>query len=184
MINTPDLTSVKQIAAILVRQPSDFEDSMVALGEIFSEVDFIGEFFPFSLTDYYAPEMGEELRRGFVSFKKLIHPESLARSKRQARELERKLSLNGNRTVNIDVGYLDMFKIVLASFKGRSNKIYLEGGIWADMVMYYENGDFKTFSWGFPDFKSGIYNADLVDIRELYKEQFKAERRELRRQKS
>ncbi len=87
--------------------------------------------------------------------------------------MEDNLSENGNRKINIDVGYLDMFKVVLASFKGRSNKIYMSEGVWADMILYFEGGDYKSFKWGFPDFKSGIYDNDLKEIRTAYKVQLR-----------
>ncbi len=168
-----DITNVKQVAAILYQDREDYEGILPELTTLYSPIDYQGEFFPFVETDYYESEMGKGLHRGMVSFKKLVHPEQLAASKVKAREFEDTLRKNGNRRINVDIGYMDMFKVVLASFKGRSNKIYLSAGVWADMIMYFEEGDYKTFMWGFPDFKSGIYNRDLINIRNLYKTQLK-----------
>lgn len=168
-----DIKNVKQVAAILYQDRKDFEAVVPELTKLYSRIDYQGEFFPFVETDYYESEMGKGLHRGMISFEKLIHPDQLTASKIKSREFENTLRENGNRRINVDIGYMDMFKVVLASFKGRSNKIYLSDGVWADMIMYFEEGDYKTFMWGFPDFKSGIYNSDLVKIRNLYKTQLR-----------
>ncbi len=172
-----EITSVKLIAAILYRKEEEYKQLRPYLTDTFSAVDYQGKFLPFVETDYYESEMGKGLVRGMISFEQLVHPECLARVKHQARDLENRFSIHDNRSVNIDIGYMDMFKVVLASFKGRSNKIYLSDGVWADMILHYESGVYKSFMWGFPDFKSGIYNADLMEIRSIYKKQLKLERK-------
>ncbi len=169
-----DLEQVKQLAAILYQQEEELKAAIPLLESTFSGIDFSGDFFPFIETDYYEEEMGAELKRGIISFEKLVHPGELAGSKLAAKGIEDGFRQQGNRQVNIDIGYMDMFKVVLASFKGRSNKIYLSDGIWADPILFFEQGEYKTFNWGFPDFKSGIYNADFKKIRSLYKQQLKA----------
>jgi hypothetical protein len=75
----------------------------------------------------------------------------------------------------VDVGYLDLFKLVLASFKGRGNKLYLERGVWADLTLTYERGAFQSLPWSFPDFRSGRYEEDLRRIRERFRTQLRAE---------
>ena len=168
-----DITPVKQIAAILCQREEDFTKALPLLGRSFSSVEYVGEFLDFVATDYYEPEMGVGLKRGMIAFKDLIHPGELTASKLMARDLENQFRRDGKRRINIDIGYLDLFKVVLASFKGRSNKIYLDKGIWADMILYFENAQYQTFMWGFPDFKSGIYNDDLIQIRSMYKKQIR-----------
>ena len=172
-----DIENVKLVAAVLFADKKQYELLKPILIETFSEIDYEGSFFPFVETDYYESEMGKGLIRGMISFGKLVHPSCLAEAKQKAREIEQKFSQLDNRMVNVDIGYMDMFKVVLASFKGRSNKIYLSGGVWADMILYFESGDYQSFSWGFPDFKSGIYNQDLKEIRSNYKKQLKQEQK-------
>lgn len=168
-----EITPVKQFAAVLYHPEVDLERVYEMMEGVFSPIDYKGEYFPFVESDYYASEMGEGLLRGIVSFRNLVGPGELAAAKIRARELEDTLRQEGGRTVNIDIGYLDMFKVVLASFKGRSNKIYLSDEVWADWIMYFESGEFKTFFWSFPDFKSGIYDNSLKDIRSNYKIQLR-----------
>lgn len=172
-MSATEITPVKLIAAVLHHPEADLDRAYGLMEEAFSPIDFKGQFFPFVESDYYGPEMGEGLLRGMVSFEALVNPGTLAAAKVRTRELEDTLRLEGGRTVNIDIGYLDLFKVVLASFKGRSNKIYLSDGVWADWIMHFEAGEFKTFVWSFPDFKSGIYDPALKNIRSRYKIQLR-----------
>jgi hypothetical protein len=109
-----------------------------------------------------------------VSFQDLIDPGALPDIKQASVEIEKRLlDLKGGRTVNIDTGYLDFDKVVLASLKRGPYKIYMSGNIWADMTLHYEKGDFHSFAWSFADFKDGRYNTDLLKIREKYKKALK-----------
>lgn len=168
---------VKLVAAVLYQNKEDLDEVFTLLEKTFSPIDHVGDFFPFDTTDYYEPEMGAHLQRGIISFTELVHPGFLAESKKITKGLEKKLSIDNKRKINIDIGYLDLFKVVLASYKVRSNKIYLSDGIWADMILYFDSGDYKTFSWGFPDFKSGIYNPAFGEIRTVYKLQLRKEKK-------
>ena len=71
--------------------------------------------------------------------------------------------------MNIDCGYIDYDKVVLASAKYNGNKIYLDYGIWADLTLFFEKGKFYPYPWSFPDFRSGMYDAVFVEMRTRYK---------------
>ena len=108
-----------------------------------------------------------------ISFEELVSPGFLADAKHLTHFLENELADDDSRKINIDIGYLDLFKFVLASFKSRSNKIYLGKNIWADMILYFESATYQPFIWSFPDFKNGKYNKDLISIRNRFKPQLK-----------
>jgi hypothetical protein len=161
---------VKFIAAILSHERADLvQGPLPALERLLGEIDFRGEPHPFTMTDYYEDEMGSDLVRTIVSFESLQSPAELVRVKRATAELERSFEREGGRAFNIDPGYLDFFKLVLASFKEGPQKIYLGGGVWADPVMTYQDGAFHDLPWSFPDFRAGTYTGDLLSIRRLYK---------------
>jgi len=63
---------------------------------------------------------------------------------------------------------------VLASVKFGGQKVYLHNGIYADMTLVVYRGKWEAFQWGFPDFKSGLYDQTLFEIRDLYKSQVKS----------
>jgi hypothetical protein len=81
--------------------------------------------------------------------------------------------LNGKRVVNLDAGYLDHNKVILASAKEAGQKVYLDKGIYADLAGRYKNGKYQPFEWSFPDFKDGRYDQELCEIRAIYLRQFK-----------
>lgn len=153
------------------------------LQEEWGPVDFQSQLYPFDQTDYYRAEMGGHLQRQLITFAELRSPEELAAAKVKCNELElyfSPLTSEGKgekRTVNLDIGYLDHSKIVLASAKGLSQKTYLSQGIYADLVARYKLGRYQPFEWTFPDFKEGRYDGDLAMIRGRYLQQLKAARK-------
>jgi hypothetical protein len=115
--------------------------------------------------------MGDGLLRVFVSYRELVDPGVLAGSKLFTDELEKELAAeDGRRRINLDPGLLDYQKVVLASFKFGGQKIYLGRGIWADLTLYYRKGGWSAFEWTFPDFKLGLYDKILLEIRALFKQ--------------
>lgn len=174
-----DPTPVKFIIALL-RQGSEtpLSDNIVAaLNHHWGPIDFQGSLHPFDQTNYYQKEMGNNLHRQLIAFQELRTPEELASAKLKCIEIEASFSVSTGRTVNLDIGYLDHNKIVLASVKGLSQKIYLSQGVYADLVARYSHGRYQPFEWTFPDFKAGRYDADLSAIRLRYLEQLSELRR-------
>ena len=131
-------------------------------------IDFSGADHPFDVTDYYVAEMGPSLQRRLVSFSKMIPPESLPEVKLACNRIEEQLARRGRRQVNLDAGYLDHSKVVLASMKFAGQKIHLGQGVYADLMSRYRKGRYRPLEWAFPDFRDGRYDRDLTRIRELY----------------
>jgi hypothetical protein len=169
--------SVKLLAGVLYAAEQDLSWARERLEEEFGPVDFASAPSPFRVTDYYEKEMGPDLLRAFFSFVHLVNPGELASIKRRTNLLEEERAQGGKRRVNLDPGYMDYYKIVLASGKPSGQKIYLGQGIYADPALYYDRG-WKPYDWGFPDFRRGDYNQVFTHIRGIFKRQ----RRERRRQ--
>ena len=165
---------VKLIVAVLFADATRLQLAQQELTTAFGAIDYTSALFPFEATHYYVQELGAPILRLFYSFEQLISPEDLAAIKLRTNEIEHTLALNGKRTVNLDPGYLDTDKFVLASAKYQGHKIYLSEGIWADMTLHYEKGKFTALPWSFPDFKNGAYEKEFLRMREIYKKQLKA----------
>ena len=163
---------VKLFVAALYSKSEELESARELMVKEFGPEDFAGEPLPFDHTDFYRAEMGGPLYRIFFSYRELVHPSFLAQSKLISDRIERELARpDGTRTVNLDTGTLDYQKVVLASFKFMGQKIYLDQGVWADLTLYYRKGGWAKFEWTFPDFKLGIYDNILLEIRRIYKRQ-------------
>ncbi|MGY8697599.1 MAG: DUF4416 family protein [bacterium] len=133
--------------------------------------------FPFNKTDYYADEMGNELKRCFLSVEGLQSLESAVEWKLKTQEIEKRLSLDGKRRINLDPGYLDFHRVVLLSGKEGPQKIYLRDGIWADLVLFKERGGYRELAWTFPDLKDGRYDDFFMQVRAEYKAEIKSQQR-------
>jgi hypothetical protein len=87
--------------------------------------------------------MGGPLHRRLMVFKSLVEQTELAAIKRMTNELEQKYQRQGQRRVNIDPGYLLAERFVLATGKNFTHRIYIGQGIYADLTLIYQKGDFK-----------------------------------------
>lgn len=170
---------VKLIMAILFSDEECLNRAFSLLSSRYGPIDYQSPVFPFDHTDYYVSEMGSPIFRLFISHEPLIHPKDIARIKIETNEIEEALGVRENkilhRKVNLDPGYMDYDKVVLASTKYNGQKIYLDFGIWADLTLHFEKDTFHPYPWSFPDFKTGMYNEVFLQIRKRYKMQRKAQ---------
>ena len=161
---------MKRIAAILASRGFDHERRLFPLlEECFGRIDYRGPSRPFTVSEYYADEMGPDLDRVIVSFEPLMAPMELVSVKLATGAIEETLSEGGSRRVNVDPGYMDYYKVVLASFKDGPQKIFLGSGVYADPVLMFHDGEYVPLAWTFPDFRAGVYRDDFHAIRALYK---------------
>jgi hypothetical protein len=165
---------VKLLVAVL--WTGVLEPALAAMRAIWGTIDFMGADHPFDITHYYDKEMGPALNRRLITFARLISPETIRGAKLVCNDIEEKLARESGRSVNLDIGYLDHNKIVLASAKSAGHKIYLGDGIWADLVGRYRAGRYQPFEWTFPDFRDGRYDRELAEIRSRYLAELKANR--------
>lgn len=144
---------------------------MIDAENAFSPIDSVSEDFTFIDTTYYDAEVGTPIYRRFYSFEKLVSPDFLASAKLTTNLIEGRFTIGKNRKVNLDVGYMDYDKIVLASAKYGIHKISIGSGIYADMTLHYEKGKFSPYPWAFLDFQSQYYRSFFLHLRGIYKKQ-------------
>ena len=115
--------------------------------------------------------MGRGLKRRFYSFSESIKPDRLVDIKLLTNEIEDRFSRSADfpsRRINLDPGYISPAKLVLASTKNYSHRIYLAKGIYAEVTLYFEKGTFHSFPWTYPDYKSKEYLEIFNKIRGGY----------------
>jgi hypothetical protein len=141
----------------------------------FGGIDLTSEDYPFDQTEYYRDELGADLLRRFVSFERLIQPDHLADIKRATNALEddiaRDTAADEGRTINIDPGYIALGKLVLASTKDHSHRIYLQSGIFAEVTLQYRDKAWAAGPATFPDFAMPRYHPFLNLVRQRLRKQ-------------
>lgn len=121
----------------------------------------IGEFGTFTselcpMKRYYSHEMGDEenLERFFLYSLRPQNREMLIDLKLKCFELEKKESKNNHRTVNLDVGFVSLENLVLATGKMFTHRVYLGSGVCADLTLIYQKDEFQELPWTYPDYGS------------------------------
>jgi hypothetical protein len=114
--------------------------------------------------------MGEPLYRRFLFFRDFIRPDILSDIKLATNDIERDMSIDGKRCINLDPGYLTLAKIVLASTKDYSHRIYLKDGIHAEVTLIYskETKEYLPNINTYNDYKDERHKKIFLLARELF----------------
>lgn len=162
----------KLIVGMLAAEEDNFLKVQKEMILRYGHTDYESPVIDFKWTNYYNSEIGENLKRKFVGFDKLIHPELLPDIKLFTNHLEKKYSNHQQqRKVNIDPGLLSEGKFILATTKNHQHRIYMKNGIYAEVTLKYTNDSFTPWEWTYPDYQSKEYIDILNDIRDIYKKQ-------------
>lgn len=164
---------VKLIIGFISAEEKLFSLAEKSLSQRFDVIDFKSRVLPFNFTDYYEQEFGKDLKRKFISFRRLISAEKLAEIKIFTNQLEQRFSAGGKRRINLDPGYLTAAKLVLASTKDFYHRILLKKGIFAEVTLSYTQDRFQPFAWTYPDYRSQDYLEIFNHLRDIYLRQLK-----------
>ena len=131
-------------------------------------------------TDYYEKEMGVELPKRFWVFERLADPGELATIKRKTNlweeEIGQKLLASGNvatsRPLNLDPGYIELGKLILASTKDHAHRIYLRDGIFAETTLMYTQKRWQALPWSYADYQDSQNQEFFTECREYLKARF------------
>jgi hypothetical protein len=161
--------AVKLFVGMLAGDPARFAEAETILVERCGPADASSAVLPFAYTDYYRAEMGEGLLRKFLSFERLIRPDELVDIKRTTNEIEedfaRRLAGGAARPVNLDPGCLSLSKVVLATTKDYSHRIYLGRGIYAEVTLHFRQGRYEPWEWTYPDYRTEEYGKFFLEVR-------------------
>lgn len=159
------------IISLLSSKPQKMGAGFEKLSSTWPDLVVTTPSFLFKHTQHYREEMGHPLYRWWAFRDTLADPAKLVEWKHTCSSIEDDLSdKNENRSVNLDPGYLNFGLVVLGSFKYDLQKIYLGQKVYADPVLQYGEGQFKSFHWSFPDFKQPVYYRRLEKFRDHYKQ--------------
>jgi hypothetical protein len=164
--------------ASLYSSPDIFAAAIPFLRKRFGEVFYESPCLSWDYSSYYAEEMGSPLHRSFLFFDQVLDPTALVEAKLAAGELEDVFSLNGRRQINLDPGYLTLAKVVLASSKNYSHRIYLGSGVFCELELFYEKGRFIPLPYTYFDYRDGDCLAVFSNARKLFKQKLERSHRE------
>lgn len=146
----------------------------------FGKIDFQSDIFPFDKISYYENEMGVNLNKVFLAFKDLWPPDKIVDMKLETNAMEQAAMRQGPggrmcRQINLDPGYVELPKMVLASTKNAGNRIYMSRGIYVESTLMYTHKTFHAWPWTYKDYQTEEYIAFFNKLRARYAEKLRGE---------
>ena len=168
---------VKLIIGILAADENSLQAGLESTIAQFGAQDLTSQVFGFTQTEYYKDQTGDNILRQFVSFDKLIDPGELSKIKLKTNGIEeklaKKLALPFPRPVNLDPGMIEPAKLILASTKNFSHRIYIGDNIYAELTLSYRKGEWESYKYTFPDYKETRYHEFFSRVRDRLVEQLR-----------
>ena len=174
-MSSPNESEDVKLICSLFSPEEDLVDNVInEIKEEFGPTDWISPGLFFDRTRYYEKEMGWPLHRRFVTFRKLIRPEYIVEAKLFTNKIENSYLDVTKRRINIDPGYISLERLVLATGKNYTHRIYLSKGIFADLTLVFHKGSFEPLEWTYRDYSDPEAIDNFNRIRERYKNQLRS----------
>ncbi len=161
---------VKLIAAVMAVRDDLIGEALSILLPSYGPVELSSNVFPFTYSNYYASEIGEGLVKAFCSFRGLMEPTEIVARKLEAMACEQKFLVDGtgSRRVNVDPGYVDLMKLILATTKNASHRVYIGSGVLGDVELVYKFGAYVPLEWTYPDYREPLALEFFGKVRRDY----------------
>lgn len=163
---------VQPVAGLLATSPALLVEAGAALAAAVAPIALASEPGAWTQSEYYLPEMGAALWRQYLAFDVLMAAEELADLKRLSNALEDRWRSARGRAVNLDPGYLDLLRVVLASTKDAAHRVAIGAGLYAEATLHFAQGGFQPWPYTYPDY-AGV---DARDFFTRVRARFRAER--------
>ena len=170
-----DFEREKLIVGVIYNDEKIYERAVAMLKAEFGEIDGESERFSFSreFSDYYDEELGGEGQRVIFSFCDTVDPARQAEIKQKTNEMEKELSKDGNRLINLDPGFINHGRLMLATTKKAGFRIPLSDGIYTELTLFWAKGAWHKLPWSYRDYQSERVQKFLTETRKRYLEQRK-----------
>jgi len=151
---------VKLFVGMLSPEVGLFDICTELLSAEYGPIDYQSETVRWDVTDYYREEMGSVILRNFIFFERLADPGMLSSMKLLTNSIEARFSFTRGtavrRRINLDPGYVTEAKVILASTKDFSHRVYLGQGIYAEVTLHYstKGKTFLPFEHTYPDYRT------------------------------
>jgi len=178
-----EVEPVKFIVGLLAISQEILAEARELVAREFGAVESLSAVWPFNSTKYYGKEMSERLLRQFASLAEPGDPADIVKFKLTCNSAEladaRERGRGQRRAINLDPGYITPAKLVLASTKDYSHRVYLGRGIYAEVTLQYESGSWRSFPWSYPDYRGPSYHEFFSQVRKRLLEQLRKQENNL-----
>ena len=149
--------------------PESLCEARDALAERFGPVSGESSVYEFAFTRYYEAEMGPGLIKQLFRFAGLADPAMLAAAKEQALAIEARMARPAGeqrrRRANLDPGVVTADSLVLATTKFAGHRVCIAPGLYAEVTLRYECGQYAPLPWTYPDYRSDLVQRFLAELR-------------------
>lgn len=165
-----DFEKEKLIVGVIYHEKEILDRVMDILTAEFGEIDAVSEEFSFSeeFSTYYDEEIGGEGFRRIYSFKELVDPARQADIKIRTNEIEAEFSLDGKRKINLDPGFINHGRLMLATTKETGFRVPLKDGIYTELTLFWARGGWQKFPWSYRDYQSERVQKFITEVRKSY----------------
>ncbi|MBI2502669.1 MAG: DUF4416 family protein [Candidatus Latescibacteria bacterium] len=157
------------IAAIMAPDEQVLGQAREALAERIAPIRKVGPVYAFDYSTYYEKEMGAGLLKQLVWFEGLVDPAVLVQVKHQTMELEKELGRREGgevrRRANLDPGLVTIESLVLASTKYSGHRACIGPGLYAEVTLLFQQGQYRPLEWTYRDFRTEQAQAFLLEVR-------------------
>ena len=146
----------------------EMRDRALILSEkILGPLEYRSEPVPFDYTDYYEAEMGTGIMRMWAGSSRIADPSELSKWKLTTDRIEREISIDEQRTVNLDPGFVGLSKVLLASLKDHPQRVPLRDAVYAEIELTFSDGSWHELPWTYPDYVDAPAKKFLAELREV-----------------
>ncbi len=167
----------KLIIGVIYSDKDVLDKALAMLTDEFGEVEDMCEEFSFSeeFSSYYDEELGGEGLRRIYSFKELADASRQADIKTRTNEIEGIFSVDGKRRINLDPGFINHGRLMLATTKNAGFRIPLKDGIYTELTLFYARGEWHKLPWTYRDYQSKHVQDFITSVRNKYLAQRRSE---------
>ena len=111
--------------------------------------------------------------RRIYSFERLVDAAEQAEIKEWTNALELELAVDGNRKINLDPGFINHGRLMLATTKKAGFRIPLKRGIYTELTLFWARGAWQKLPWSYRDYQSERVQSFITKVRAKYLSQRK-----------
>ena len=167
---TYDFENEKLIIGVIYHDEEVLRQALDILTQEFGEIEAVSEEFSFSgeFSTYYDEEIGGEGLRRIYSFKETVDPTRQADIKIRTNEIEAEFSVDGKRKINLDPGFINHGRLLLATTKETGFRIPLKEGIYTELTLFWARGGWQKLPWTYRDYQSERVQKFITEVRHSY----------------